>query len=294
VKEALGKSNAIPSIDFDTHGVIEIPYLRKDADVSIPEIPIDYTFNPFESKPASNNFNSRNVYSRKEMPDSDWQKFYNNSATGTTPREAGADSGLFAGLQEEESETVSGSNFLQLKGKYILTAVKSGIMVIDQKRAHLRILYEQYIRNMAMNQSVCQRLLFPSKIDLSLNDYLIVNELMDDLNAIGFEITDLGSNSVLINGIPGSGSELSPELLLEQLIEEYKQTELTVKGNSRERISVSLASAAAIPYGKVLSQTEMQHLVDELFACENPNYTPAGRKIVSVLGMHEIDKLFNQ
>lgn len=295
VKEALGKSNSVPSIDFDTHGVIEIPHLRKDIEVTIPEIPIDYSFNPFntkeEQKSKSKSF-QQPVY-QKENALSGWEKLYGEAETFIHPEVQITESGLFDQMPETNNERQANNDYLQLKAKYILTSVKSGLMIIDQKKAHVRILFEQYIRNMAMNRSVCQRSLFPAKIDLNNNDYLTVQQIMDDLNSIGFDISDLGSNSVLINGVPGTGADQSPEQLLDLLIEEYKQTENTVKGTIRERIAQSLAAASAISYGKVLGQEEMQHLVDELFACENPNYTPTGKKIMSILNLDEFEKLIN-
>ncbi len=296
VREALGKSNSVPSIDFDTHGVIDIPVMKKDTKFNAPEIPIDASFNPFEAEKGQSGkskgpagFSQTNF--KKEVPH-DWDKLYPGMDISAIDNQTRDTKDLFGNSENTEITKVR-ADYLQLKGKFILTPVKSGLMVIDQRKAHIRILFEQYVRNLAMNQSVCQRSLYPSQIDLNNEDYLLVLEILEDLNGLGFEISDLGSNTIVINGVPESGTHLSTEQLVEQMIEEYKQTENTVKGNIKERIAYSLAKSAAISYGETITDTEMRHIVDELFACENPNYTPSGKKILSILNLDEIEKLFN-
>lgn len=297
VKEALGKSNSVPSIDFDTHGVVDIPVMRKDTEVNSPQIPIDTNFNPFDS-PLTKKGNTAPGFSGGSMPKQkdpvpqDWDKLYPGLDFSRT-QNISSDNGKLFDEKESEQTPEKSTEYLQLKGKYILTPVKSGLMTIDQRKAHVRILFEQYIRNLAMNRSACQRSLYPSQIDLNNEDYLLVKEIMEDLNAIGFDISDLGSNTIVINGVPDTSTKFSEEQLVEKMIEEYKQTENAIEGNMKERISLSLARAAAINYGKTLSSEEMRHIVDELFACENPNYSPTGKKILSIISLEDFDKLLN-
>jgi DNA mismatch repair protein MutL len=295
VKEALGKTNVMPSIDFETHGVVDIPVMRRDTQVTIPEIPIDYSFNPFETKQpkggASKSF--KNDFSQSRPSAENWEKLFEGVETRNSENWPEEGQNLFSANADSVQKQNAGSDYLQFKGKFILTPVKSGLMIIDQRKAHIRILFEQTIRNLALNNSVSQRMLYPEKIDLNNEDYHLVKQMIENLNSIGFEISDMGSNTILINGIPDSNYGGSPQQLFELLMEEYKQTENSVKGNIRERVAMSLSAAAAIGYGKMLSSEEMQHLVDELFACENPNYTPSGKKILSILKTEELDKLFN-
>lgn len=295
VKESLGKTNVMPSIDFETHGVVEIPVLRKDTQINMPEIPIDYSFNPFETKPGKSSTNSKTQkdFTHKRPAAENWEKLFEGIETKSNPGWTDEDQNIFSQQSEAEQQSNNGSDYLQFKGKFILTPVKSGLMVIDQRKAHIRILFEKNIRNLAMNSAASQRLLYPEKIDLNNEDYFLLKQIIDNLNEIGFDISDLGSNSVLVNGIPDSSYNGSPLQLIEQMIEEYKQTENSVKGNVKEKVAMSLSSASAIGYGKLLSIEEMQHLVDELFACENPNYSPTGKKILTILNTSEIDKLFN-
>lgn len=296
IKEALGKSNSVPSIDFDTHGVIDIPVLSGKTEINKPQIEVDHTFNPFETekKPAQNPSRSKRSFDKLNPVPGDWEKLY--PAQNTEIRSSAFDNENqlnFEKAQEEKDLGIIKSEYLQLKGKYILTSVKSGLMIIDQRKAHTRILYEHYIRNMAMNRSECQRSLYPDSIDLSNEDYLMVKEILEDLNVLGFDISDLGSNTIVVNGVPETKENMQPQQLVEYMIEEYKQTENTVKGNLKERLAISLARASAIPYGKTLVTEEMQHIVDELFACENPNYTPTGKKTLSLVNLQDLEKFFN-
>lgn len=298
IKEALGKTNVIPSIDFETHGVVDIPVMRADTEIKAPEIPIDYTFNPFETeapkKPASSSggFSGGGGNYKAKMPPvhGNWENLYegfkNKGVDGPTiPSE-----GLFSEEEQESSPKTAGFEYMQMKNKYILTSVKSGLMIIDQKRAHERILFEQYLRNMAMNKAITQRSLYPEKIDLNHEDYLLLQDILEDLGIIGFDLADLGGNTIVVNGVPDSAAGQNVPELLEQLLDEYKDTENSIKGSLKERVAASLAKASSINHGKVLSQTEMQNLVDELFACENPNYSSTGKKTLSILNINELEK----
>lgn len=296
IKEALGKSNSVPSIDFDTQGVVDIPVLTSNTEFTPPQIEVDHTFNPFETvkKPAGSSRGLSRTYEKMKPVPGDWEKLYPEQNTEIRKSALDCETQLsFEGDLGVETHAVVRSEYLQLKGKYILTPVKSGLMLIDQRKAHIRILYEQYIRNMAMNRSACQRSLYPDKIDLSNEDYLMILEILEDLNTIGFDISDLGTNTIVVNGVPETKESLQPQQMVEQMIEEYKQTENTVKGSMKDRLAVSLARTSAIAYGKVLATEEMQHIVDELFACENPNYTPTGKKTLSLVNLDELEKFFN-
>ena len=167
VKEALGKTNVIPSIDFETHGVVDIPVMRSDTSFNAPEIPIDYSFNPFETKEkkVSGGSGLGRQSSRPSVPD-DWQKLYegfNNADPNTNTQQS---EGLFTDEEQNTQKSSAGFEYMQVKSRFILTSVKSGLMLIDQKRAHERILFEHYLRNMAMNKAVTQRSLYPDKIGL--------------------------------------------------------------------------------------------------------------------------------
>ncbi len=294
VKETLGKTNVTPSIDFDTYGVVDIPVTTKDTPVKTPEIPIDYSFNPFdEPKPKSTSSgNSFSNYKKENVPEN-WQNLYQNDRENNSPTNLAFNSSLFDENEQKKPTNNYGIDYLQFKNRYILTSVKSGLMLVDQQRAHQRILFEKYLRNMALNKSVTQKCLYPEKADLNPEDYLLLCDLMQDLQSIGFDISELGGNTISINGLPEPSTDLPVKELIEQLIDEYKQTENSIKGTLKERLAASLAITAAIRGGKTLGQYEMQNLVDELFACENPNYSPTGKKILSIINIGELEKFLS-
>ncbi len=283
VKESLGKSSAIPSIDFESSDVIDIPVLRKDTEIKTPYIEINQSFNPFDKNTFKTTDHKRNL--------DQWERLY--SGIESEQREITSRKGS---LFMDDSEAMLNDHtegYIQINRKYILTSVKSGLMVIDQKLAHERILFEQFIRNIAHNKNIAQRELYPTKIDLEPSDYLLVKEISAELALLGIEVSDLGSNTVVINSCPDGMDSCGPQELIEQLLEEYKVTNQKIGSSVTQAVAASLAKAASIEYGKVLYPEEMHRLVDELFACENPNYSPTGKRIIAIMNFEELEKLLN-
>ncbi|MFC2138092.1 DNA mismatch repair endonuclease MutL [Bacteroidota bacterium] len=281
VKQSLGKFNITPSLDFDTEGVIDIPVLNKNTQVKPPEIKIDPNYNPFEAE-------SKSSFSSKK-PIEHWEKLYegleNENQTNID----------FKGKvgQNDENKNISESNlnFIQLKNKFILTPVKSGLMLIDQKRAHERILYEKYMKSLNQNFGIAQQNLFPQTIELNPADHSVLMEIIEDVCKLGFDIRNFGKTSFVINGYP-SDSYHDPREIIENLITEFKQTQKDIKAGVKEKVAISLAKASAINYGHQMSREEMREVVDQLFACQSPNYSPTGKKIIQILHVDEIEKKF--
>lgn len=288
VREALGRSNVVPSIDFDTEGVIEIPVLRKDTEISAPEIPIDYTYNPFETQTSPGRDN--NTRKKSSLPDG-WQSLYpefEGEAVFQTPER----DTLFH-EEDEAAVEIKKPEYIQLHNRYILTSVKSGVMMIDVKRAFERILYEQFIHSLAHNQGIAQRELFPAKIDLDPAHYIIIQDIKDELSLLGIDIGDLGSNTIVVNSCPAGIDAPDLHELIDSMLEEYKQTEQQVGNSVSKGVAAALARAAAKGINRELHTQEIQQLVDELFACENPSYSPGGKKIISILKLEELEKMMN-
>jgi DNA mismatch repair protein MutL len=287
-REALGKFNLVPSIDFNTESAIEIPVLRRTDSIPAPEISYNHNYNPFDEE-------TRGSYKPGKRDDDNlkhWENLYKNESAG------GIETGFNNSARYPQQQTLPVENnshagsFIQLKNRFILTPVKSGLMMIDQRRAHERILFEQYLRSFAMNYPVAQRTLFPETVELDQADYLVLRDILDDLHAIGFDIRDFGSNTVVIAGYPADSKFENPRELLEVFLERFKGTDTDIKISVRERIARSLAVAGSLNYGEVLSQSLMQDLVDALFACESPGYSPSGKPIVIILGIDELEKKF--
>jgi DNA mismatch repair protein MutL len=281
VKEALGKFSITPSIDFNNEGIIDIPYLKKDTEIKAPKIPVNPGFNPFEST-TDKSFSKNKLHN--------WEKLYAGFTEGKDhPRSFESDD-----VNGQKTIQTKGahltSNMFQLKGKYILTSVKSGLLIIDQKRAHERILFEKYIKSLANNVPLTQKTLYPETIEMNAADHNIIMDILEDICAIGFDINDFGNNTIIINGCPSDIPNPDPKELIEILLEQYKSTQGDLKINTKENVARSLAIASAINYGTPLATEEMQELVDGLFACEEPNYSPSGKKTMSILNMDEFEK----
>jgi DNA mismatch repair protein MutL len=285
-REALGRFNLIPSIDFDAEKAIEFPLPRRDDPVRVPEISYNRNFNPFDEELRYTGHTNRNGDDNLQH----WEKLYTTEGLLMGDIVDRPDQPLQQQLslgQQNHTDT-----FIQLKSKYILTPVKSGLMIIDQHRAHERILYEKFIRSLAMNYPLAQHTLFPETIELDQADYLILREILDDLHAIGFDVRDFGSNSIVIGGYPGDSHNENPRDLIEKFLENYKSTSGDIKISVREKIAHSLACASAVGYGETLSPAAMQDLVDNLFACESPGYSPSGKIVISIIGIEELERKF--
>jgi DNA mismatch repair protein MutL len=285
-REALGRFNLIPSIDFNAESAIELPIYRQNDPVHVPEISYNHNYNPFDEE--------LKIPGRAAGRENDnlkhWEKLFNQEGYSTRNPDTGSASSSQQALPLENYN--HSNSLIQLKNRYILTPVKSGLMLIDQCRAHERILYEQYIRSFAMNYPVAQRTLFPETIELDPADYLMIREIIDDLHTIGMGVRDFGPNTVVIDGYPADSHNESPKELLEIFLEIYKSTEGDIKTNVRGKIARSLAVAGSVKYGEALSQKLMQELVDGLFACESPGYSPSGKPVVVIMGIEEVEKRF--
>lgn len=288
-KEALGKFNEIPSIDFDTKDSIDIPVYDPDASFSPPRVITDPTYNPFNAP-------SRDRVSSYSRPKLDWDAFYEgfkNEKEDDSSPESEVDLFSTSLAINSGSELDQGSvAHYQYKNRYILTSIKSGLMLVDQHRAHVRVLFEQFLSQIQGRKGVSQRLLFPEVIDFTPSEAAMIPYITDDLEAIGFDLNSLGGNSYSICGVPSDVSHVDPLDLIHRLIGKSIETGCDVKDEVRESIALSMADAAAIPYGHKLSEDEMQKLISQLFGLSQHKYTPSGQLIISVLEDDYIDKMF--
>lgn len=312
VKETLGRFNAVPSIDFDTEGMPEIPAIDLGgfSGGELPATSYDPSYNPFKT---SSTVVPPSSYSTAGRTKTDWEPLYHGmekktsqgwSQPSTFPEEEIFDS---SDSKEEDTVAVNGEIFgdkhhevaseraaqhYQYKATYILTSVKSGLMIIDQHRAHIRILYDKYMNLIQQHKHVSQRMLFPDMVHFSPAEVPVLEEIMDDLYALGFDISSLGGGTYAINGIPANIEGLNPELLLTNMVHTAIEKGCKVKEEIQSMLALSLAKAAAIVTGQVLSNDEMNNLVDGLFAAVTPNYTPDGKTVLAVLKEDDIEKLF--
>lgn len=300
VKESLGKFNAVPSIDFDTEDMPDIPAYEQNRPPEPPKVNYNSDFNPFKSSSGGGGGYSR--------PKVDWEDLYGGlekaSKMNHSIEEPELDDFSMAIkenvpsvtpttlYQDEPTVTEKSSQHLQFKGRFILTSVKSGLMLIDQHRAHIRVLFDRYIVQIRQKQGVSQGVLFPEILQLPASEAAVLHSIMDDLSAIGFDLSDLGGGSYAINGIPAGIEGLNPVELVRNMVHTALEKGNDVKEEIQNMLALTLSRAAAIVYGQVLSNEEMVSLVDSLFASTSPNYTPDGRVVLSTIKEEDIEKLF--
>ncbi len=281
VKESLGKFNVVPSIDFDTEGQIEFPTEQPTAIPNRIEIAHDNSYNPFAARPA-----------RTRTAVDNWETLYNISATKKTIDFA-------EDIQSETDETAmlfeteTSNEYWQYKNRYILTSVKSGLMIIHQQRAHTQILYEQLLTQSNAQETFQQRLLFPEKIELNAADGVTLLNIEPQLKMLGFDLSHLGQNTFAVNGIPASlttGGNIVETI--KELIACATEHDTNIRSNLNEKLAFTLAKSAAIPYTKTLTQTEINDLIDKLFQCANHQFTYDGKPIMTIIADNDLEKKF--
>jgi DNA mismatch repair protein MutL len=288
IKEGLGRFNLVPSIDFETSGMINIPAAKKEGNINPPSVIIDPSYNPFKTGTRHSQSTSDQWSLHKENQDN-WENMY---AGFEIHPEKEIELGFDSDSKEIPEQKENNGHFIQVKGRFILTPVMSGIMLIDQKRAHERVLFESFIQSMAFNKGLSQKSLFPKTIELSADDFSLVMELKDTLAHIGFGIEAFGKNTIVVNSYPADASDIDPQELLDEMLNEYKISEDSKKVNIKEKIAIALAKASAVRYGHKMSTNEMRELFDKLFASEMPNYSPAGKPIIQIINMKELESRF--
>ena len=274
VKEAIGKTNAIPSIEFDQKDAFEIPvYSHRTTSVEAPKINLNTQYNPFK--------NSERFFEHSSKQTNHWEKLYDEDSypEKTAP--------IQSEIHIEEMRAI-----LSYKGKYLITPLKSGLSMIDQHRAHIRILFDEYIQRMKQKQGVSQGSLFPEIISFTPAQATILPFLMNDLSSIGFDLSDLGSNSYSINGIPAGLESADVVSILQDMTDKVLETGCEVQEEITETLALTLAKKAAIPSGKILSEEEASGLIAKLFASSSPNYTPDGKPVIIVFSDEELQKRF--
>lgn len=294
-REALAKSSAIPTLDFDNEDAIDIPVyqpVKEAAPIQAPRLQVDAGYNPFEN-------------SSYKKPEFDWSKLYqgfedDRLAVQLEPEmseiqeelhdEKGSGNVISAGEENLFSEVLN--LCYQYKGRYIITSLKSGLALIDQHRAHIRILFNQYLATIQQQKGASQQVLFPEIIEFTANEAAILPVLLEDMRFIGFDLTYLGNNSYAINGMPPGLENKDNVKVVREMVDRAIETGCEVHEEICESLALSLAKSAAIQPGKILSSEEMDHLLASLFSCPDSNLTPDGKVIISMLTDEELDKRF--
>lgn len=281
VRKALGSNSITPSLDYEPRTFFSDFQPSKSTHVEL----IDKGFTP----------TLRQIPPKKI--DQDWQKLYDGLSTPNISEPEDTELLVLSSqanddvLQNTEKEERN-SFLVQLHGCYILTPVKSGLMIIHQERAHERILFEKFLQHLNQKHGTSQQLLFPIRIQLPPADFMLVMEIEKDLLALGFSISSLGGNTIAVNGIPADIVAGDEKTLLEDLLQQFKHNKKDLNLPLQENLARSMAKRCCVRKNATLVREELQSIIDQLFACENPNYTPTGDKIVAIWSKQNLGELF--
>ena len=282
VRKAIGQHNLSPMIDFD-----ESPDLNKDfgaafamsKPLAIPNIPLDPNFNPFRKESSSRETHYDNTFHRENNTNpGDWRLLYGERTD--LPNES------FVPKEEAKPN----NQYLQVNQSYIVTAIKSGMLVIDQNLAHSRVLFEKFLKEMENHSGVSQQELFPQAMSLNLNDASLLKEMMPELENLGFVLEQANPTTFMINGTPSDAAGCDAVDLLEKILDNYKINTTDLQLDRKLNLAKTMAAQLAIKPQTRLSEMEMQNLVDQLFACNVAEVAPNGKKIYVILNMEDLFK----
>ena len=295
VRESLGRFNAVPGLDFDMGDIPEIPVFEDSGKaVSAPKVSYNPNYNPFNSP-------SSREYMKKEMP---WETFY--EGLGIDKKYMGIDSSAesFPEVNEQGGELERSSAAVvdeakeeylpisQYKGQYILIPVKSGLMWVHQRRAHIRVLYDEYRKQLDERKGNIQRVLFPERVDFSVNESVALENIIEQLSYLGFELSSLGGSSYAIQGVPAGIEGLNPVTLLMDILHSVMDATYEVGEKMLDMLALTMAKQVAVVVGQVLTNDEMNTLISNLFKCSVHGRTPDGKTIIYVQSDNEILRNF--
>ncbi|MFB9052802.1 DNA mismatch repair endonuclease MutL [Formosa undariae] len=301
VKHSLGQFNIAPVLDFDRDANLDTPYDYSNKSASTPTIEVDRSFNPFDAEksiaPSRSNMGSSSFSGRKPASTSSWEGLYVGMESKGTKSTQDFSEIQFESVEStaslfDDTQMTSKQSSYQLQNKYVLSAIKSGMLVIDQHRAHQRILYEDFLKYITGKDTVSQQLLFPLQIQFSKQEHDIILNLKNDLEYAGFVFQNFEDQMVEIIGLPINVPESEVSIILEQLISDVEHEVPDANFSAADLLAKSLAKSLAIKSGQSLNQTEQDHLVNSLFACKDPNVSPANRPTFITMTVDELDKKF--
>ena len=304
VRESLGRFNAAPAIDFDVEDAPDIPVFSPDS-AADHDVELDDDYNPFAPPTRATRQSSLSAvpdfgdgddfapsmnFSRPSERFQDWEKLYDDFVR---KRDDGYASMVESKVNmpeielQMESEAPANAT-LQLKNSYILTSSRDGLMIIDQHRAHKRILYDSYLEKVREKSMVCQNTMFPEVLELSPAQNAVLTDIASSLEELGFAIAPLGDNSWSITGVPSILNGVNPRDTLLGMIECVTETGEDLASSLHERIALSMAGSSAIRRGQVLSSAEMDKLISDLFRLPTPARTPDGKVIFTIVSLDDI------
>ena len=303
VKEALGRFNIVPSIDFDNEDAPAIPIFHDNKNVDTPTIGVDPNYNPFKTGNSSSgsSFGSAKIDNAHKSVYSDWESLYQNFNSHKDAEQSDNEAGFtFAQGQLIENEQLPvekplihvSHQYMQLNGKYIVSPIEEGVMFIDQHRAHLRILYDNYMAQSNGENIISQRVLFPEIINLSPAQNALMTEIEPDMAKIGFCLSEMSANDWAVNSIPQGLDSTNVKELILQLLDSIEEGGASLQNKIYDHIALTVARRGAFAYGRSLTVEEMDSLATDLLSRKESMYTPDGKKIIEIISYNQISKMF--
>lgn len=306
IRESLGRFNAVPAIDFDAPDAPDLPAFNPSAGnfSSFSTSTNPEAYNPFAESTPTRQPSSNNWRKESNKAIGDWQQLYEQFKNATEQNPVSPDEIMSTDIPSRtnntqcesldfaSSEIASKTSVLQLKNKYILSQNKNGLLIVDQHRAHVRVLYEKYIAINRAERQPSQKVMFPEIVNLTPAQNILLHEILEDIENIGFEIAFVGPNTWAINGIPSSELNENSGEVLKSILDDIAAGNDITRERIQEVIALNLARAGAIRGGKQLTDVEMEHLLNQLFSISTPTYTPDGLKVIAELSVEDIEQLF--
>lgn len=296
IKHSLGQFNVAPVLDFDRDSNLDTPYHYKDLEGATPTIQVDGSFNPFSDDKVNKHYSSGSSY-RKPEATASWESLYvglkqeGEFISGNTDFSFESEEVTGSLFNEEEVEQTV-NNAYQIHKKYIVSPIKSGMVIVDQQRAHQRVLYEQFLTNMTVNQASSQQLLFPLDLFFSAAEMELIQDLKLSLVNTGFVFEETSIDHVVISGIPVNVTESEVSLVLEQLLSDLQDGIPDSSFSQNDTIAKSMAKSLAVKTGTALTLKEQENLVNGLFACKDPNVSPFQKPTFITMRVEDLDKKF--
>lgn len=296
IKHSLGQFNVAPVLDFERDPNLDTPYDYQGKNAEYPTIQVDSNFNPFAETKPSKSFSSSSNYKKSEIAQPSWESLYvglkqntQEIAEMTFENEEAVTSSLF----EENDIEQEIKRTYQIHKKYIVSPIKSGMVIINQKRAHERVLYEEFLTNMTVQQASSQRLLFPLELFFSSNEIELVRELQLSLENLGFIFDAFAESSIVISGLPITITESKASIVLDDLLTDLQNGIVTDSFSQNDTIAKSMAKSLAVRTGTYLTEKEQENLVHNLFACKEPNVSPFQKPTFITMSVEDLDKKFS-
>ena len=290
IKHSLGQFNVAPVLDFDRDANLDTPYHYKDLEGATPTIQVDGNFNPFSDDKPNKHYSNY----KKPEPTANWESLYVGLKQDTdeigsiTFENEEVTSSLF---NDEEVDHAVHKTY-QIHKKYIVSSIKSGMVIVDQQRAHQRVLYEQFLVNMTVLQASSQQLLFPLNLFFSSSEMELIGELQLALMNTGFVFEETNKDHIVISGIPVNVTESEVSIVLEQLLSDLQDGIPESSFSQNDTIAKSMAKSLAVKTGTHLTEKEQENLVNGLFACKDPNVSPFYKPTFITMRVEDLDKKF--